>query len=137
MLTMKQKEVIKNMNKLNPKTRRVIRKRILDRMDHAIDDMVLIFDNVDKFPDLKNRIPPERMEKLLDFYFNVFKVDLGFSDPKKVIKILGENAALKRENALLTQELGTMVHRVEHFKYIATHATSLLEKERQENNIMP
>ena len=30
-----------------------------------------------------------------------------------------------------------MVHRVEHFKYLTTHVTSLLEKERQENGIMP
>jgi hypothetical protein len=137
MLTIQQKDAINNFDKYIPKTKRVIRKRILDRMDRAIDDMVLTFDNADKFPDLKNRIPPDKMEKLVDCYFNVFKVDLGFSDPKKVIKILGENAALKRENALLTQELGTMVHRVEHFKYLTTHVTSLLEKERQENDIMP
>ena len=95
MLTIQQRKAIKNIDGYKSETRRVIRKRILDRMDCAINDMVFIFDNADKFPDLKNRIPPERMEKLVDCYFNVFKVDLGFSDPKKVIKILGENAAWK------------------------------------------
>ena len=45
-----------------------------------------------------------------------------------------------RKNAALLQELGDMVHRVEHFKYLATHATSLLVEARrlqQEDYIMP
>ena len=41
-----------------------------------------------------------------------------------------ELAVLNREVADLNQRMGDLLHEVEHHKYIANHATELLEKER-------
>lgn len=109
---------------------RVLRKRILDKSVKAVEDLSIVFQHAEVIPDLKRRLPPEKLEALVNSYFMAFKVSPEYSSPEKVIKLLDEIAVLQRKNAALAQELGDLVHQVEHFKYVATHTTELLEMER-------
>jgi len=140
LLTEKQKANIQNINNCSPNLRRSIRKRVSDKTIQSIEDLTLIFQHAEEFPTLKEKIPFENIQKLVDSYFEAYKIGPEFSNPKKVLEILDENVTLKRKNATLMQELGDMVHRVEHFKYLANHATMLREKDsklQQEGIIMP
>jgi hypothetical protein len=130
MLTRLQKTGLLDQLKPDDPNHRVLRKRILDKSVKAVEDLSIVFQHAEIIPDLKRRLPPEKLEELVNAYFMAFKVSPEFSNPEKVIKLLDEIAVLQRKNAALAQELGDMVHQVEHFKYVATHTTELLEMER-------
>ncbi len=70
------------------------------------------------------------MKELVDAYFAAFKKGPDFMSPERVIQLLDEVTLLQRKNAALTQELGDLVHQVDHFRFIASHTTQLLETER-------
>lgn len=135
MLTHNQKKKIANLDQIEPQVRAVIRSRVTKKAVVCIDDLTLLFDNAEKFPGLEKKISSELIQKLIDSYFKAYKVSTLYSDPKKVIELLDENAKLKRKNAALMQELGDMAHRVEHFKYMASHATLLLKESKQEKSM--
>lgn len=140
MLTEKQKINIQSLEKCNPRQRRSVRKRVTDKTKQSVEDITFVLKHADKFPNLKDKISVENIQQLVDAYFEAYKIAPSYSNPKKVIDLLDENAKLKRTNAALMQEMGDMVHRIEHFKYLATHATSLLEKSKhlqQEEYVMP
>lgn len=130
MLTKAQKRGLLYQLKPDGSNHRVLRKRILDNSIKAIEDLSLVFRHADSIPDFKRRLPPEKLEALVTSYFMAFKVSPEYSSPVKTIRLLDEIAVLQRKNAALAQELGDMVHQVEHFKYVATHTTELLEMER-------
>ena len=130
MLTKGQKRGVIGLASSDDPNQRVFRKRILDKSERAVEDLTFVFHHADLFPDLKRRIPPVRLQELIDSYFGAFKIGPTYSDPKTVIKLLDELTVLQRKNAALTQELGDMIHKVEHFKYMAAHTTELLEMER-------
>ena len=130
MLTKGQKSRVIGLASSNDPNQRVLRKRVLDKSERAVEDLTFVFRHADLFPDLRRRIPPVRLQELIDSYFGAFKIGPTYSDPKAVIRLLDELTVLQRKNAALTQELGDMIHQVEHFKYLATHTTNLLEMER-------
>lgn len=110
--------------------RAVLRKRILDKAEASIEDLLLILENNHDFPTLAERITPNKVEQLVDAYFHAFKTEAIYTDPRKVIDLINENVMLHRKNAKLEERIGDMIHEVEHFKYLACHTTRLLEKER-------
>ena len=130
MLTKSQKKMLQGGLEPEDSNHRALRKRIIDGSVKSVEDLTLVFQHADLLPDLKRRLPPARIEELINSYFTVFKVGPAFADPEKVIKLYDEIAVLQRKNAALAQELGDMVHQIEHFKYVATHTTRLLEMER-------
>jgi FtsZ-binding cell division protein ZapB len=130
MLTNGQKRGLINLTDSDEPNVRVFRKRILDKTERAIEDLTLVFRYEDLLPDLRRRITPDMLQNLVDSYFCAFKIATKFSNPETVIKLLDEISVLQRKNASLTQEMGDMIHQVEHFKYLATHTTNLLEMER-------
>jgi len=137
MLTKNQREYLENKENYSPSNNRVIRKRIIDKVENNISDMTLVFQHADDFPNLMERVSPEIIQNLIDTYFQAFKVKIEFSNPKTVIELMDENVVLQRKYAKLRQEFGDMVHRVEHFKYIANHATVLLEETRESRGSVP
>jgi len=130
MLTNGQKRGLINLTDSDESNVRVFRKRILDKTELAIEDLAMVFRYEDLLPDLRRRITPDMLQNLVDSYFCAFKIAPKFSNPETVIKLLDEISVLQRKNASLTQEMGDMIHQVEHFKYLATHTTNLLEMER-------
>jgi hypothetical protein len=130
MLTINQRKNIESMDYIDTKQRATVRSRVTNKTIKCIDDITLVFENADKFPHLKNKVDPESIQRLSDAYFEAYKVSISFSNPKRVINLIDENAKLKRKNAALMQELGDLTHRVEHFKYMASHAAMLLKKQK-------
>jgi len=137
MLSKALREAIEKMDRLNPNYRRTVRKRVLDNIDQTLDDVQLLLSNAEKFPELKKKITPEKIQKIIDAYFQTYNVDIKFSDPDKIIDLLSENVVLKRKNADLLYELSNMVHRVEHFKYIAEHVSNMNSGASDEEAVAP
>lgn len=140
MLTGKQRNDIQNINECDARLRRSVRKRVVDKTVIGVKDIAFVFKHADKFPNLQEKISVKDLQDLIDAYFVAYKKEPKFFDPKVVVDLLDENAKLKRKNATMMQEMGDLVHRIEHFKYIAKHATSLLEEVKQlqqEEMVMP
>ena len=130
MLTTVQRDALTRLSDFDRNYRGVLRKRILDKAVTAIDDLVMVFNQADLLPDAHRRIPPPKIQSLVNAYFEAFKVDTSYSDPKKVIQLINENVVLHRTNARLQEEIGDLVYQIEHFKYLAQHSTEMLEMER-------
>lgn len=136
-LSERQRKIIENEEVEEQKNHRMVRKRIIDKTAEAVDDIIMVLEHHEELPNLKEKIPPEKIQKIADCYFNAFKVETEFSDPERVIDLIDENCVLKRKNASLVQELGDMIHRVEYFKYVADHATNLYEQTQHTRGTMP
>ena len=130
MLTTVQRDALTRLSDFDWNYRGVLRKRILDKAVTAIDDLVMVFNQADSLPDAQRRLPPRKIQSLVNAYFEAFKVDTSYSDPEKVIQLINDNVVLHRRNAKLQEEIGDLVHQIEHFKYLAQHTTELLEMER-------
>lgn len=127
MLTKTLRNKISNMEKLPASERRVVRKRVLDDCAIALEDLVMVLKNAEKFPNAKEKIRPEMLEALVFAYFESLRVDVKYSSPERVIRLLDENASMMKKSANLERELAEMMHQIEHFKYLYTHISRLME----------
>ena len=73
--------------------------------------------DVDEVKQMKNQIEKENKHYLT---------------PKEVIRLLDWIGVLERQNADLLNQLGSMIHNVEHYKWWCDHICNLYEKQKKE-----
>lgn len=128
MLTPKQRQQLIEMDKYYPSDKRRIRKRIIDKSVVALEDLVFVTQKSDELPNIKDKVTPDLINSLVLAYFESFGVDIKYHDPSNVIKLMDENTVLMRKNANLQQEIANVTHQIEHFKYLYSHVSQMMEE---------